>query len=81
MRVFSCCESAFFELRFGNYVGVRYRRIKDILNAALDQQPLPVSVAPPPPPAVFAFERSAAEFFDAEVERCRATRCCPSCVG
>jgi hypothetical protein len=49
---------------------VRYRRIKDILNAALDQHPLPVIVALPATPAAFAFERRAVEFFGAEAERC-----------
>lgn len=34
--------------RAAHFGDVRYRRIKDILNAALDQQPLPVTVAPPP---------------------------------
>ena len=48
----------------------RYRRIKDILNAALDQQPLPVVMAPPAPPAAFVFERSAAEFFGPAAKRC-----------
>lgn len=56
--------------RAAHFGDVRYRRIKDILNAALDQQPLPVSVAPPPTPAAFAFERSAAELFGAEAARC-----------
>jgi hypothetical protein len=48
---------------------VRYRRIRDILNAALDQQPLPIPTAPPRTTA-YAFERAAIEFFGAEVARC-----------
>jgi hypothetical protein len=48
---------------------VRYRRIRDILNAALDQQPLP-SPTVPPPTTTYAFERDAAEFFGTEVARC-----------
>jgi hypothetical protein len=57
--------------RASHFGDVRYRRIKDILNAALDQQPLPVISAPPAPPETFAFERSAAEFFGPQVaERC-----------
>lgn len=52
----------------------RYRRIKDILNAALDREPLPE----PPQPADaapanghgYAFERPAAEFFPTEVPGC-----------
>jgi hypothetical protein len=49
------------------YGDVRYRRIKDILNAALDREPLPAA------PTVteqlpFAFARSAAEFFTAVPE-------------
>lgn len=57
-------------LRAAHFGDVRYRRIKDILNAALDQQPLPAIVAPPPTPGVFTFERSAAEFFGAQAARC-----------
>ena len=50
-----------------------YRRIKEILNAALEQQPLPTAAAPPPPapePRRFTFERAAAEFFGSEAHRC-----------
>jgi transposase len=46
--------------------GVSYRRVKEILNAALDREPLPLDTAPPPQRA-FAFARSPREFF-AEVE-------------
>jgi transposase len=57
--------------RTSHFGDVRYRRVKDILNAALDQQPLPSVSAPPAPPATFAFERSAADFFGPQmVERC-----------
>jgi hypothetical protein len=55
--------------RASHFGDVRYRRIKDILNAALDQQPLPV-VIPPAAPAPFAFERTATEFFGREAARC-----------
>lgn len=40
-----------------------YRRIKDILNAALDREPLPDPVVPAPKQQVFAFSRSPKEFF------------------
>ena len=45
-----------------HYGDVRYRRIKDILNAALDQQPLPERASRPTQMA-FAFARQAEEFF------------------
>jgi transposase len=45
-----------------HYGDIRYRRVKDILNAALDQQPLPESAAKPEQTA-FAFARQAEEFF------------------
>lgn len=48
----------------------RYRRIKDILNAALDQQPLPEAVSQAKPGRDFAFQRSAAEFFGREEAVC-----------
>lgn len=56
-RLEAACARAVY---FGD---VRYRRIKDILNAALDREPLPE--APPPNPASrpFTFARSATEFF------------------
>ena len=40
----------------------RYRRIKEILNAALDREPLP-EMAAPAPPRQHTFARSGAEFF------------------
>lgn len=49
------------------YGDVRYRRIKDILNAALDREPLP-DTPPEPPARAFAFARSGAEFFTADGE-------------
>jgi hypothetical protein len=48
--------------RAAYYGDIRYRRIKDILNAALDREPLPDAVPAPSQPA-FAFARSGAEFF------------------
>jgi len=48
--------------RAAYYGDVRYRRIKDILNAALDREPLP-DAHPLPSPSAFAFARSGAEFF------------------
>jgi hypothetical protein len=56
-RLEAACTRA---LHFGD---VRYRRIKEILNAALDQQPVPGVIPVPVPPPTFAFERHAAEFF------------------
>ena len=51
----ACARAAF-------YGDVRYRRIKDILNAALDRDPLPDTL-PLPSKSAFAFARSGAEFF------------------
>jgi transposase len=48
--------------RAAYYGDLRYRRIKDILNAALDREPLPIAL-PAESPSSFAFARSAAEFF------------------
>lgn len=48
-----------------------YRRVKEILNAALDQQPLPgPTPTAAPEPRQFTFERAAAEFFGPEAGRC-----------
>lgn len=55
-RLEAACARAVY---FGD---VRYRRIKQILNAALDQEPLP-EAAPSFSPHSFAFARSGAEFF------------------
>jgi len=44
------------------YGDISYRRIKGILNAALDRDPLP-EPTPTPVPQAFAFARSASEFF------------------
>ena len=64
-RLEAACARASY---FGD---VRYRRIKDVLNAALDQQPLPApSASPAVPVGSFVFERSAAELFGALAERC-----------
>jgi hypothetical protein len=51
----ACARAAYFG-------DIRYRRIKDILNAALDRELLP-SVLPVAPRPAFAFARPAAEFF------------------
>ncbi len=48
--------------RAHHFGDVRHRRIKDILNAALDREPLP-ETAPAPSQRSFAFARSGAEFF------------------
>ena len=59
-RLEAACERALY---FGD---PRYRRIKDILNAALDREPLPEAAAPATP-RQHAFARSGTEFFvDAE---------------
>jgi hypothetical protein len=51
------------------YGDVRYRRIKQILNAALDREPLP---EPDPPrvsqPRLFTFARPSLDFFPPEPE-------------
>lgn len=55
-RLEAACARALY---FGD---VRYRRIKQILNAALDQEPLPEAV-PSFPSRTFAFARPSADFF------------------
>jgi len=55
-RLEAACARALY------FADPRYRRIKDILNAALDREPLPES-SPMPPPRPFAFARPALEFF------------------
>jgi hypothetical protein len=55
-RLEAACARALY---FGD---VRYRRIKQILNAALDQEPLPEAM-PSFARRTFAFARPAAEFF------------------
>lgn len=55
-RLEAACARALF------YGDVRYRRIRDILNAALDREPLPEAPAATTP-GRFAFARSATEFF------------------
>jgi hypothetical protein len=42
---------------------VSYRRIKEILDAALDQEPLPEPSTKPPSQMRFIFARQAADFF------------------
>lgn len=56
-RLEAACHRALF------YGDVRYRRIKDILNAALDQVPLPEATPAPSPATVFTFQRPASDFF------------------
>jgi len=60
-RLEAACARALY---FGD---PRYRRIKDILNAALDREPLPEPV-PQAPARQHAFARSGAEFFAAVQE-------------
>jgi transposase len=62
-RLEAACQRALY---FGD---VRYRRIKQILNAALDRDPLPEAASPPPAPGrAFTFARSSRDFFPAEPE-------------
>jgi len=57
-RLEAACKRALY---FGD---ARYRRIKDILNAALDQQPVP-ELPMRPTQAAFAFARTPEELFGA----------------
>ncbi len=61
-RLEAACARALY---FGE---VSYRRIKGILNAALDREPLPEAVAPAAVPPSFVFARPVTEFFVAEPE-------------
>jgi hypothetical protein len=49
------------------YGDARYRKIKDILDAALDREPLP-EVLLPGAPQVFTFARPSTDFFGATPE-------------
>lgn len=62
-RLEAACARALF---FGD---VSYRRIKGILNAALDREPLPETIVPAPVQPAFVFARPATEFFVAEPEK------------
>jgi transposase len=63
VRLEAACARALF------YDDVRYRRIKEILNAALDRDPLPEPTPPPPSsPRPFTFARSSGDFFPTEPE-------------
>ena len=63
VRLEAACVRALF------YGDVRYRRIKDILNAALDREPLPEATPAPTKPArPFAFARPSGDFFASEPE-------------
>jgi hypothetical protein len=57
-RLEAACRRALF---FGE--AVSYRRIKEILDAALDQEPLPEPSTKPPSQMRFIFARQAADFF------------------
>lgn len=61
-RLEAACQRALY---FGD---IRYRRIKDILNAAMDQQPLPDAEGQVPQSA-HTFARSTSEFFAPQVEQ------------
>ena len=61
-RLEAACQRA---LHFGD---IRYRRIKGILNAALDQQPLPEAI-PQAPQSEHIFARSTSEFFAAQLKQ------------
>ncbi len=61
-RLEAACARALY---FGD---PHYRRIKDILNAALDQEALPDQDVSMPKQQIFAFSRSAQEFFVQKVE-------------
>lgn len=64
VRLEAACARALY------YGDVRYRRIKEILNAALDRDPLPGEPqAPAPTPArPFTFARPSADFFPVDTE-------------
>jgi transposase len=62
-RLEAACQRALY---FGDG---RYRRIKDILNAALDQEPLPEMVPSGTSAPTFTFARKAGEFFNHSVEK------------
>lgn len=49
------------------YADIRYRRIKDVLDAALDREPLPEALLPVVP-RVFSFARPSTDFFPAKLE-------------
>ena len=62
-RLEAACARALF------YGDVRYRRIKEILNAALDRDPLLEPTATPSSPSQpFLFARTSTDFFPAETE-------------
>jgi transposase len=65
IRLEAACRRALY---FGDG---HYRRVKDILNAGLESEPLPEQEVEEVAPAnVYVFQRQAAEFFSWEVERC-----------
>lgn len=62
VRLEAACARALF------YGDVRYRRIKEILNAALDRDPLPDEPTPSRPARPFTFARPSGDFFPSEPE-------------
>jgi len=61
-RLEAACRRALY------YGDVSYRRIKAILDAAMDREPLPDTPPSAPPTHAFAFARSGAEFFSPTAE-------------
>jgi transposase len=61
-RLEAACARALY------YDDVHYRRIKQILNAALDRDPLPETLPPAQPARVFTFARVSQDFFPVEAE-------------
>jgi hypothetical protein len=57
-RLEAACRRALY------YGDPHYRRIKDILNAALDREPLPDQLVAASTPQGFAFSRKPREFFE-----------------
>ncbi len=64
-RLEAACERALY---FGD---PHYRRIKEILNAALDREPLPNQLSTPSSPTSYTFSRTPQEFFGQNQEKVR----------
>ena len=75
-RLEAACARALY---FGD---IRYRRVKEILNAAADRDPLP-DMPTAPPARSFVFARSPAEFFTSSGEASYGSLilCCLNCVN